>query len=531
MKKVHPIIQKIHLCLKQDKTQAEIIKELNEIHIPALKLVHDAEVAAVKYYPEDDRPEITCDINAIVNGETALALACSLGLADCIEPLLASGAMPNELNQRGSSPLGIAIAKGHDQCVYNLFHYENYENYKPSVDANAYTSSRTGISYNPLQVATQLGNFNIVKFLVEKGADVTIINGNQETLLHIAAKSNKENSNKCLAYLLDQGLLNTVNSQDKNGDTALHFACNLGSKEKTEMLMSIDGINTTLENMQQVTALFHAANQGHYQCIQEMFKKIDAQTAEQLVNKPGHITEHTKLGKQIVIRTPLSTARQLNKDKSKHNDCIQTMLYLLLAGARVDAGKAEEKFKERDKLAQSGYKKDLKNALLREAENHAQSRGYDTAISLLQSTLDRESAFTKIFNHVVNEGFAGLFSPKKPATGKPAEIKEIEAKIAEYRQLKQQAAAAPAAACNPGQQAYDQLYEPQQPQEAYEAAPGGYLGNGDAGYGDYQHKAAKPQFMAQPPEDIRPPASGAAVDLFAEPPQVFRDQKPAGSFN
>jgi FOG: Ankyrin repeat len=99
-----------------------------------------------------------------------------------------------------------------------------------------------GINYNkrdengntPLYYAAQKGARDIVKLLIENGADATIANNQSITPLHAVSKTgNKE----IITILTENGA--DVNATDKEGKTPLIYAVSAGKSEISRQLLTL----------------------------------------------------------------------------------------------------------------------------------------------------------------------------------------------------------------------------------------------------------------------------------------------------
>ena len=95
--------------------------------------------------------------------------------------------------------------------------------------------------WTALHYACQLGDFESVKILVDKKADITSFSNNRRTPLHLAAKMNR---NDIVNYLIDKILENKnidnkiINFKDDNGCTPAHLAAKEGNTKCLESLLS-----------------------------------------------------------------------------------------------------------------------------------------------------------------------------------------------------------------------------------------------------------------------------------------------------
>ncbi len=85
----------------------------------------------------------------------------------------------------------------------------------------------------PLHIACETENIEIIKLLVEAGADLEIKNVGRESALVIVIK---KNNLELTTYLIEQGA--DINSKGPNGLLPIHFACFYAGKEIINLLLS-----------------------------------------------------------------------------------------------------------------------------------------------------------------------------------------------------------------------------------------------------------------------------------------------------
>ena len=123
------------------------------------------------------------------------------------------------------------------------------------VDVNALDANRDA----PLVMASYRGNPEIVRLLLEAGADVTAVDpGMQATALHAAAYA----GNTEAAKLLVQVHVDIDKQGPFNGYTALHDAIWQGHLETARALIDL-GANLTLRSLRDETPLAFAKSKHH----------------------------------------------------------------------------------------------------------------------------------------------------------------------------------------------------------------------------------------------------------------------------
>ncbi len=142
-------------------------------------------------------------------GRAALYVAAYHGKDDVVKALIQKGANVNIISHDGWTPLMAAADQGHLTIVQALLS-------APQIDINAKDISGS----NALMVATDRGKGNVVKVLIDHGADVNVTDDQGQTLLMFALKKGRKE--------IVQTLLSTpqidINVQAVNGKTALYIA-------------------------------------------------------------------------------------------------------------------------------------------------------------------------------------------------------------------------------------------------------------------------------------------------------------------
>jgi ankyrin repeat protein len=180
------------------------------------------------------------DVNAKTrNGRTALMYAAESGNVEVAKLLMDKGADAHAKMNFGDTVLMYAAESGNLDLVKAILDKE--------VDVNAKdTTGNTALRY---AVGTKLGDLNddmhvyyestgqsvdpeIVKLLIEKGADVNAENDLGQTVLMGAAKGRHP---EVLRILIDRGA--EVNLKDKEGHTALMHAARVGTLSGVKLLV------------------------------------------------------------------------------------------------------------------------------------------------------------------------------------------------------------------------------------------------------------------------------------------------------
>lgn len=276
-------------------TNYETIPE--ELHTALMEASMDGHV---------DVAQLLIDKGAMVNMppdnfESPLTLAACGGHVELAMLLLKRGANLEEVNDEGYNALMEASREGHEEMVALLL----TQGAKPNVLTEE--SKETALC-----MAASVGNLEVVKLLLLKGADVNL--GASTPLMEASAEGHVD----IVALLLrSNAKINLVNSQ---GDTALSLACDIGNLEVVKLLLSYKA-DVNHGNKEGRTPLMKAAYNGHLDTV-SMLVHSGAR-----VNQTTHCNDHTALSlacttghKQVVELLLLSGAD--DKHRLKDNSAM-----------------------------------------------------------------------------------------------------------------------------------------------------------------------------------------------------------------
>lgn len=178
--------------------------------------------------------DLGADVNFIDRlGETPLMNASKHNCFDCMKLLLDSGAIQtiNQLSKWNYTALINAVRNNCYKCVELLL--------QSGADPNVFVRGE----FSPLIYAATMGSFDIVKLLVNAGANINYSNRRGDTALMMASYSCKKFSEQIIDYLVTSGA--NVNSRNNDGETALIFACLQSCLRNVEALIK-HGANPNL---------------------------------------------------------------------------------------------------------------------------------------------------------------------------------------------------------------------------------------------------------------------------------------------
>jgi ankyrin repeat protein len=203
-----------------------------------------------------------------------------------VEWYIKKGVDVNHASGKGYTPLHMAI----DGCAKDV------TKYLLGVQGIAVNTANAIGSY-PIQYAVKKGNLDLVKLLLNHGADITIVGKGGSTLLHLAVQSKNEELVKYLvntkkidlearitasgatAFMVaaEKEALNigkflmhhsNIHAQNRLGENAFTIACKVENLDFARMLLPCVNVNHIMSKKSNITILHLMASYGNLKAVQ-----------------------------------------------------------------------------------------------------------------------------------------------------------------------------------------------------------------------------------------------------------------------
>uniref|UniRef100_A0A1I8G2Q1 ANK_REP_REGION domain-containing protein n=1 Tax=Macrostomum lignano TaxID=282301 RepID=A0A1I8G2Q1_9PLAT len=249
--------------------------------------------------------------------KTALHFAVSDNNESVIDFLISKGLDPNALDESGTSPVllcvklnrtstlsllsskGLNVTEMFDNNSWSVAHYAcqqgNVSLLKEYLKGQLSISSRTADGENCLTIACLNGQEEVLKFLLEQRPNINYKNARGQNSLHIAAQkshlslipllleagirvSEKDNEGNNVLHILSSkeffcykaGV--SADEVNKDGRSALHFACACGSRKVINLLLK-NGAAPNLTDSNGETPIFTAIRHRKIGAVQLLLRK------------------------------------------------------------------------------------------------------------------------------------------------------------------------------------------------------------------------------------------------------------------
>ncbi|KAJ8131366.1 hypothetical protein O1611_g2263 [Lasiodiplodia mahajangana] len=291
---------------------------------------------------------------------TAMYHACLRSNYKVVEALISLGADPNIKTTKNQdkpawSPLTCAIAEEHIDCAHAILNTRVNINtlgvhgvplrYAVNqgllgICQKLLASDEVDPNYHPLSppmlvqaaISSKSGNrFNIIKLLIEKGANVDEADIYKQTALWCTCFSDDSQMLATVALLLEHKA--DVNSQTKNGSSPLHVAVSQRNVKLLELLVKQDEVNLDILNGNNETPLILA-------CASEELARVLLEAGANPNTQPGSIyeplAEAIKRGSESVVKLLVRHGARIEPPENLRGEWYLEPMVLALRRGRSD---------------------------------------------------------------------------------------------------------------------------------------------------------------------------------------------------
>ncbi|MCP4727683.1 MAG: hypothetical protein GY863_21770 [bacterium] len=202
-----------------------------------------------------------------------------------------------EKDSKGFTPLHIAITKDRREVVRYL------------IEKGADLNSKNNNGLRPLQTALDRGKNAIADLLIEKGADINIRGFRNQSLLHQASRSG---NNRLVNSLLNKGA--DINAKDSSGNTSLDLAVISGKASTARLLVDKGGeVGSLLSDEAECQDILDRTIINNESILTELI--MEFLQDRDFVNEGGHSIIHraAAFGNKDMVSSLLDNGIDINK--------------------------------------------------------------------------------------------------------------------------------------------------------------------------------------------------------------------------
>ncbi|KAJ5480659.1 hypothetical protein N7539_006553 [Penicillium diatomitis] len=206
------------------------------------------------------------------DGDTALHIAASQGHRKLIKSLLNRKVNSRIANSQGATALHLAIGKCFDEAIVPLMVRSRFD-----LDFQNTSTGNTA-----LHLAVEMRRPRILSFLIEKGANMNMLNREGVTPLQLACQID---NCEAISLLLERHA--HLETRSSSGDTALHFAAQKGHWIAFELLLS-GGADINAWNSEGNSLLHDLAHRGAATSLSMASHLLEGGANIEACNSQGH---------------------------------------------------------------------------------------------------------------------------------------------------------------------------------------------------------------------------------------------------
>ncbi|XP_062510650.1 transient receptor potential cation channel subfamily A member 1-like [Corticium candelabrum] len=210
------------------------------------------------------------------SSESAFHLACSQGSLEMAKVIIENCSLPSHdvlssQDPSGQTPLHKAAIFNHTEMVKYL------------IDSGANINAVDKHGRTALLLAAQAGATECVRFLISNGADVQVRDMGLRNVLHVAIQFGHEVAEVVLERVTATREL--LDEHDAHGLTPLHYASKRGKLKPVQLMLEL-GATPNPKNNQHQSPLHFAAKYGRYQTAKRL---LQGPSGKQMINEEDRL--------------------------------------------------------------------------------------------------------------------------------------------------------------------------------------------------------------------------------------------------
>ncbi|KAF5306570.1 hypothetical protein FQR65_LT07297 [Abscondita terminalis] len=194
-----------------------------------------------------------------------LSFVSAFGGADDLLRLLNQGVSVNKIDADGNRPLHYASIHNNLQNVMLLL--SKNTTFRKTI---ATVNLQNADGETPLHLALEHKSFEVSRFLIDQGADLTLTNNSDTTVFTTACKFGTIDLIKKM-----QPMFSDINKQNKNGETALHLSLKHRNLKVAQFLID-EGADVTVTDTSGTSACLYSCMFGTIDVVKKILTTTDA---------------------------------------------------------------------------------------------------------------------------------------------------------------------------------------------------------------------------------------------------------------
>lgn len=236
------------------------------------------------------------DVDAMASGgKTPLILATENNHVECVRQLIQAGSNLESFNHTLQTPLFVAAELGHVDCVQEL------------IQAGANFSKRDARGLTPFLIAAKKCHLEVMRILLEAGDNIDQHHAIHGTALHLVATQG--NDLACLKFLLDAGANRTL--VNNSGYTAFMATAYSRSPNPALRVLLENGEDVNQRDAKGRTALRVVLSYGHTSLLDPLLEfGADVLSPDTTGKTAAEIAQAIRLSTQIQNRLKSAVEKQ-----------------------------------------------------------------------------------------------------------------------------------------------------------------------------------------------------------------------------